>query len=73
MPWNVRPSPSRLRWNGLRASSFAPSSSTEPVARAYPVMASIKVVLPAPFGPIRPRISPGKTSKLTSSLAITPP
>jgi len=73
MPWNVRPIPPRLRWYGLSASSLRPPSVTEPLARAYPLIASSKVVLPAPFGPIRPTISPGKTSKLTSSLATTPP
>ena len=38
-----------------------------------PVMASMKVVLPAPFGPIRPRISPAWSSKLTSLTATSPP
>ena len=32
-----------------------------------------QVVLPAPFGPISPRISPRRTSKLTSSRAVRPP
>ena len=31
------------------------------------------VVLPAPFGPIRPQIAPRATSKDTSSSAVTPP
>src|SRR5690606_4601314 len=31
------------------------------------------VVLPAPFGPIRPRISPWSMWKLTPSSAVTPP
>src|ERR1700734_3389409 len=31
------------------------------------------VVLPAPFGPIRPQIAPRGTSKETSSSAVTPP
>ena len=30
-----------------------------------PVMASMKLVLPAPFGPISPTISPARTSMLT--------
>jgi len=29
-------------------------------------MRLISVVLPAPFGPMRPRISPGETRKVTS-------
>jgi len=31
------------------------------------------VDLPDPFGPIRPRISPGRTSKLTSCTALIAP
>src|SRR6266568_2051328 len=31
------------------------------------------VVLPAPFGPMMPRISPGATAKLTPSTAASPP
>ena len=31
------------------------------------------VVLPAPFGPIRPQIAPGATLNVTSSRAVTPP
>jgi hypothetical protein len=34
---------------------------------------SIVVVLPAPFGPIRPKISPGRTSNDTSSTATIEP
>src|SRR5215813_394669 len=33
----------------------------------------IVVVFPAPFGPRKPRISPGSTRKLTSSTAVTRP
>jgi hypothetical protein len=33
----------------------------------------IVVVLPAPFGPRKPRISPRSTRKLTSSTAMTLP
>src|SRR5512137_2378315 len=32
-----------------------------------------RVVLPAPFGPITPFISPGVTEKLTSLSAVMPP
>ena len=31
------------------------------------------VVLPAPFGPIRPQIAPGATLNVTFSRAVTPP
>src|SRR6476620_2114804 len=30
-------------------------------------------VFPAPFGPTRPKITPGSTSKLTSCSTLTPP
>ena len=32
-----------------------------------------RVVLPAPFGPIRPQIAPRATAKLTSCNGVTPP
>ena len=38
-----------------------------------PVTASIRVVFPAPFGPIRPTTSPGRNTSDTSSTACTPP
>src|SRR6478752_3636920 len=38
-----------------------------------PVMTLKQVVLPAPLGPIRPRISPSSMWKLTSSRAVSPP
>ena len=38
-----------------------------------PSMHSIVVVLPAPFGPISPKISPVSTSKETSSTASVRP
>ena len=44
-----------------------------PVAGTKPVTASMRVVLPAPFGPIRPTTSPGRTSIDTSSTATTEP
>src|ERR1700722_18749274 len=44
-----------------------------PEGRTNPVMASISVVLPAPFGPIRPATSPGTMVKLASATAVTPP
>src|SRR5687768_14072735 len=36
-------------------------------------MALNNVVLPAPFGPIRPTISPGSTVRSTASSATSPP
>ncbi len=51
----------------------SPSSETLPVNGTKPVTASISVVLPAPFGPIRPSSSPSRTSRSTASRAWTPP
>ncbi len=44
-----------------------------PVERTNPVMASMNVVLPAPFGPISPTSSPSSTATATESTAQTPP
>src|SRR5262245_29508636 len=38
-----------------------------------PVSRLTSVVLPAPLGPIRPRISPGATEKSTALVATSPP
>ncbi len=43
-----------------------PSSSTEPVGGVNPVSASMNVVLPAPFGPMRPTSVPGRPRSDTS-------
>ena len=42
-------------------------------ARTKPVIASMNVVLPAPFGPISPTSCPCSTSRSTPSTARTPP
>ena len=72
--WKVRARPSRAIWCGrLRVMSW-PSKRTRPrLAGCTPVIMLISVVLPAPFGPIRPRISPCATEKLTPSTALSPP
>ena len=51
----------------------SPSSWTVPRAGAKPVMASITLVLPAPFGPMSPTTAPAATSSETSLTATTPP
>src|SRR3954451_24323372 len=51
----------------------APSRIVVPRWPTNPVTASMKVVLPAPFGPISPTSSPGCTSMSTSTTAWTPP
>ena len=58
---------------GFRPSSASPPSVMEPVAAVKPLIASSRVVLPAPLGPMSPTIVPSGTSKLTPSTAMTPP
>src|SRR5688572_19272070 len=49
-----------------------PRTSTVPASGWWrPSIISIVVDLPAPFGPSRPKISPGATSKLIPSTALT--
>jgi len=71
--WNVRPIPARAtRWAFILVMS-TPSMVTAPlVAGSSPVTTLISVVLPDPLGPMRPRISPVLTVKLTSSRAFRP-
>src|SRR2546423_11168585 len=38
-----------------------------------PVTTLNNVVLPAPFGPIKPKISPARTRSVTSERALSPP
>ena len=59
--WNDRPIPAFARRRADHPLTSAPPTSTAPLAVANPVMASITVDLPAPFGPIRPSTSPGST------------
>src|SRR5690606_30705967 len=50
----------------------SPSSTRPPARGAWPVMAFTSVVLPEPFGPIKPTISPDDTDRLTRSSARRP-
>src|SRR6266508_4722418 len=53
---------------------MCPSKRTRPAVGSYtPVIALNTVVLPAPFGPINPKISPGWIAIDTSSTAVSPP
>src|SRR6201988_2589507 len=64
--WKVRASPRRARASGDRVVMSWPSKSTLPEVKARsPVRQLKKVDLPAPFGPIRPRMSP--CSKVTEA------
>src|SRR5258705_8748378 len=56
------------------ASRSWPSMTTRPaVGLSSPAMMRMVVVLPAPFGPRKPWISPLGTSKLTPSTAVNDP
>src|SRR5438477_12101625 len=60
------------RYAGSPAISF-PRKSTEPaVGRNAPAIRLKVVLLPEPFGPMRPRISPSATSKDTPLTARKP-
>ena len=72
--WNLRPMP---RWaisgSDMRRTSMFWSNITLPrSARVLPVMTSIMVVLPAPFGPITARISPRSITKDSAFRARNP-
>src|SRR5258707_2091306 len=72
--WKVRASPSRARASGVSSVMSWPSNNTLPeVAARSPVRQLKKVDLPAPFGPIRPRISPCSSVTLAASTALKLP
>ena len=72
--WNVRAMP---RWQtryGGRPAISSPWNCTEPpVGASVPAIRLKVVLLPEPFGPIRPRISPCSTSNDTRLTAVKPP
>ncbi len=56
--WKVRTSPARaIVWVGAPVRSASSSDTVPSATGTSPVMTLTSVVLPAPFGPIRPRIS----------------
>lgn len=72
--WKVRPIPARARSAAPSAVTGSPASSTFPAEGAcMPEMTPKSVVLPEPFGPMMPRISPGWTVSVTSSSTLGPP
>ena len=79
--WNLRPMPSAaIAGSSSRVRSVSSPNTTLPVSgRVLPVMTSIIVVLPAPFGPITARISPASSTsdsafsaRNPSKLTVTP-
>ena len=73
-PWNVLPIPSRQIWAAVMCVIEPPRNRTSPdVGRVNPVTRLKTVVLPAPFGPMMPSISPDAQAMSTSSRARRPP
>src|SRR5262250_948593 len=72
--WKVRPTPMRQTSKVLRPSICWPASRAEPSSGGSTPFNTLKsVVLPAPFGPMIPRIPPSAIEKLTSLTAFKPP
>src|SRR6266851_3910706 len=72
--WWVRTTPARTARLGEAPLITLPSSSTRPeVGGMEPAIMLNKVVFPAPFGPITPRISPSSNWRSTASTAFRPP
>src|SRR5574338_933568 len=59
--------------SGSRARSWPLTTTRPDVGFRRPAMIRIVVVFPAPFGPRKPWICPGSTSRLTSSTAVKAP
>ena len=74
MFWKVRPTPIWVTSNGSNPAMFSPMKLISPLDGTYrPLIMLNTVVLPAPFGPIRPASSPGCTVRLKSFTARNPP
>src|SRR5262245_28801844 len=72
--WKVRASPSLARASGGSDVTSAPAKDTVPAVNGRsPVRQLKKVDLPAPLGPIRPRMSPSSTDTDASSTALKAP
>src|SRR5213078_1351837 len=71
--WNVRARPARLRRCTGQSVMSTPSRRTRPWLGDWkPLSTLTSVVLPAPLGPISPTISPGRSARLTASIARRP-
>src|SRR5258705_13259924 len=72
--WKERASPLRERRGAARSVISSPPKWTCPASgRSSPESCLMKVVLPAPFGPITACVSPARTSKSTWSVATSAP
>ena len=72
--WKVRRRPRRARVTADDRVASTPPSQTRPsFGLRNPEMTSKRVVLPAPFGPIKPHTSPCSTTSSTPCSALIPP
>src|SRR5713101_5238593 len=72
--WKVRPTPSRaISCEASPSSRSAPRLIWPPSAGVRPLITLKRVVLPAPFGPMRPVIEPSATLSVQPASASTPP
>src|SRR3982750_4639079 len=72
--WNDRASPLRARRGaGSRVMSSPPNTMRPPSGLRLPASWPMKVVLPAPFGPMMACVSPSRTSKSMPSVARSAP
>ena len=73
--WKVRPMPRLMMRCGGQPADLAPLEADRARGRRAACRTSMLkiVLLPEPFGPIRPRISPCSTSNETSLTAVKPP
>src|SRR5213594_3156978 len=72
--WNVRPMPSSARrYAGACVISRPWKKMRPPETRSAPLTRLKNVVLPAPFGPMSPTISPSSAANSTSLTATRPP
>src|SRR5262245_40141400 len=68
--WKVRPMPSRACASGEARVTSRPSNLTDPALGTRSPARQLKNVdLPAPFGPIKPMMSPSATSRSASETA----
>jgi hypothetical protein len=71
--WNVRPTPRRELGGDIPVMSSPQNSTWPAVGLIWPRMLLNSVVLPEPFGPMTPTISPGPTFSETPSTALMAP
>src|SRR5260221_8875436 len=72
--WNERARPLRARRGAERCVMSSPANTIRPASgRRLPASWPMKVVLPAPFGPMMACVSPSRTSRSMPSLARSAP